>query len=146
MSANEKSRREASCDSGFTLDEYIMAQFGPDILLSEQYDRIYCKGLLSPEEELMLAVLEEAVSDVQRYRGARDRKDKTRFDEAEAWILANDREWIFSIENICEVLGFDPDYLRQDLHRWKKGTLARKKSDNFRSRQRLKKSFVRVAA
>ncbi len=146
MSANEKSRREASCDSGFTLDEYIMAQFGPDILLSEQYDRIYCKGLLSPEEELMLAVLEEAVSDVQRYRGARDRKDKTRFDEAEAWILANDREWIFSIENICEVLGFDPDYLRQGLLRWRERPFASNKRNDFILRQRLKKSRIRVAA
>jgi len=146
MSANEKSRREASCDSGFTLDEYIMAQFGPDILLSEQYDRIYCKGLLSPEEELMLAVLEEAVSDVQRYRGARDRKDKTRFDEAEAWILANDREWIFSFENICEVLGFDPDYLRQGLLCLRGRPFASNRRNDLIFRQWLKKSRLCVAA
>ena len=143
---NEQLGRETSCDLGFPLEEYIMAKFEPDILLSVQYDRIYNNGSLFPEKELMLAVLEEAVSDVQRYREARDRNGKKRFEETEAWFLAKEGGWIFSLENICEVLGIDPDYVRRGLLRWKQGKQARNKSNNFRSRQRLEKTFVRIAA
>ena len=149
MSANlrkEKSKREASSDLGLQLEEYIMAKFEPDILLSEQYDRIYHNSPFSPEKELMLAILEEAVSDVQRYSGARDRKGKKHFEEVDAWFLADDGEGIFSFENICEVLGFDPDYLCRGLLRWKQGKQARNKSNNFKLQQRLKNSFARVAA
>ena len=27
-------------------------------------------------------------------------------------------DWVFSFENICETLGFNPAYLRQGLLRW----------------------------
>ena len=33
-------------------------------------------------------------------------------------------DWLFSFENICEVLGFDPQYVRQGLVRWKRKKLA----------------------
>jgi hypothetical protein len=46
------------------------------------------------------------------------------FHEAEEWILEEDSEWLFSFENTCEVLGFNPQYVRQGLMRWKDNELA----------------------
>ena len=39
--------------------------------------------------------------------------------EAEAWIMQDDSTWLCSFISICHVLGFDPDYLRQGLRRWR---------------------------
>jgi hypothetical protein len=32
---------------------------------------------------------------------------------------------MFSFDNLCEALGYDPDYMRAGLQRWKETTLAR---------------------
>jgi hypothetical protein len=37
---------------------------------------------------------------------------------AKNWIFAEDRNWVFSFENICETMGLDPDYVRGGLLRW----------------------------
>lgn len=67
----------------------------------------------------MLAILEDAIACFQKYVLARDARGKTLFRDAEEWILEEGSDWIFSFENICEVLGLDPKYLRQGLVRWK---------------------------
>lgn len=76
------------------------------------------------EEALILAVLEDAVDCFQKYVMARDRRGATLFREAEEWILGEDPDWPFSFEQICETLGIDPNYLRQELMRWKEKKLA----------------------
>lgn len=64
---------------------------------------------------------------------ASDIKGKAKFHETEDWILEENSDWIFSFENICEVLGFNPSYVRQGLMRWKEMKLAeRSKSKNGR--------------
>jgi hypothetical protein len=72
----------------------------------------------------MLAILEYAVASFQKHIFARDSKGKAIFDETEDWILEENSEWIFSFENVCEVLGFNPSYVRQGLLRWKEVKLA----------------------
>lgn len=76
------------------------------------------------EEALILAVLEDAVDCFQKYVMARDRRGATLFREAEEWILDEDADWPFSFEQICETLGIEPNYLRQELMRWKEKKLA----------------------
>jgi hypothetical protein len=76
-----------------------------------------------PEKQLMLAVLEDAIACLQKYVFARDRQRRALFHEAEYWIQDTNRYWTFSFVNICETLGFDPDYLRQGLARWKAAKL-----------------------
>ena len=39
--------------------------------------------------------------------------------EAEAWINAEDDEGTFSFDNVCDLLGMNPDYLRQGLLSWR---------------------------
>jgi hypothetical protein len=75
------------------------------------------------EEALMLAVLQDAIADFQEYILAKDRKGKELFQEAEAWILEQNGDSIFSFEYICEILGLEPNYLRKGLLEWKKAKL-----------------------
>lgn len=74
----------------------------------------------------MLAVLEDAIFCFQKNIFARDRRGRSLVREAEEWILANS-DCPFSFENICEVLGIAPNYLRQGLLRWKQKQLARRR-------------------
>jgi hypothetical protein len=41
------------------------------------------------------------------------------FKEAEDWVLDTNSDWLFSFSNVCETLGFSPEYLRQGLAQWK---------------------------
>jgi hypothetical protein len=98
------------------------------------------------ERDLMLAILEEALNDYQRCFGARDKKGRNRFTDARAWIVNTDSEWIFSFINCCEVLGIEPDYLRQGLLRWKQGKRARLLSAPAIQHQKHQPQRLRQAA
>ncbi len=69
------------------------------------------------ERRLMLAVLEDAVTCYHRFALARDERGRHEFAEARAWIESTDRDWPFSYENVCDVLGIDPAYIRDGLRR-----------------------------
>ena len=71
----------------------------------------------------MLAVLESAVEDFQKYVLARKPRGKRLFQEAEEWFLEKDSDELFSFENICETLQLHPDYIRQGLMGWKEAKL-----------------------
>jgi len=71
----------------------------------------------------MLAVLDDAIACFQKYAFARDRKGKVLFQEAEEWVQAINHDWPFSFVNVCEILGFTPDFLRQGLGQWKTAKL-----------------------
>lgn len=103
-----------------TNDENIVSLFQPDSLLSAQYfDNLRRKILLEPEKSLMLAVLQDAVNNYQNNMMSQDKKGKRLFADAEDWIVQVGSDWIFSFENVCEALGFNPAYVRQGLLRWK---------------------------
>jgi hypothetical protein len=102
--------------------------FEVDILATEDFARIHRSRPLSPEHELMAAVLEEAIADYQRCWKARDKKGMDRFADAQAWILDSNSEWIFSFANCCEALGIEPDYVRQGLLRSKQEKRTRPSS------------------
>jgi hypothetical protein len=108
-----------------SFDDTAVVSFEVDILAAQDCDRIYRSRPFSPERDLMVAILEEALNDYQRGLNARDEKGMKRFAEAEAWVLETDPEWIFSFVNCCEALGIDPDYLRQGLLLGKCGKGAR---------------------
>ena len=71
------------------------------------------------EQRLMLAMLQSATEDFQKYLFATDKKRRELFLEAEQWILATDDSSFFSFESICDHLNFDPGYMRKGLMRWK---------------------------
>jgi hypothetical protein len=79
------------------------------------------------EKGLMLAVLESAIEDFQKYVLATDKKGKELFDAAEKWILETDSSSFFSFNNICEHLELDPDYMRKGFMRWKEAKRSQPK-------------------
>jgi PAS domain-containing protein len=95
--------------------------FQPDALLAAQYfDTFRRKVQIQPERRLLIAVLEDAIFCFQKYISSRERRGETLFREAEDWIRDEDRDYIFSFQNICEALGLDASYVRTGLFRWKK--------------------------
>jgi hypothetical protein len=93
----------------------------PDALLAAQYlDTFRRKVQIQPERRLLIAVLEDAIFCFQKYISSRERRGETLFREAEDWIQDENRDYIFSFQNICEALGLDASYLRTGLLRWKK--------------------------
>jgi len=105
--------------TGLTPDESIGFLFQPDSLLSAHYfGTLRRKTFLEPEKRLMLAILEDAIHCFQDNLFARNVRSRRLFEEAEQWIVEADGDWVFSFENICEALGFNPAYVRQDLLRW----------------------------
>ncbi len=121
-------------DASLGAEEKMGSLFQPDTLVPTQYFETFRgKAHLEPEKSFMLAILEYAVASFQKDIFARDSKGKTKFHETEDWILEENSDWIFSFENICEVLGFNPSYVRQGLLRWKEMKLAeRSKLENGR--------------
>jgi hypothetical protein len=119
---------------GLGADQEIASLFEPDTLLSAQYfENFRRKTLLEPEKSLMLGVLDDAVNCFQENLLAKSGRGKKLFNEAEEWILDEARDCIFSFENICEVLGFNAEYLRHGLVRWKEKKLSKENvTENYK--------------
>ena len=114
-----------SYETGLSMEERVTSLFQPDTLLPEQYLETFRRRFyLEPEKKLMLAVLEDAIACFQKYIFARDGKGKMLFQEAEEWVQERGGDWLFSFANVCETLGFDPEYLRQGIMQWKEQRLA----------------------
>ena len=97
--------------------------FQPDILIDAQFQSSQRRRFhLDPERVLMLAVLQDAVVCFQEHVGAKCKRKQSMHREAEEWISNTDRSYLFSFENVCEALGFDADYMREGLLRWKRAT------------------------
>ena len=93
-----------------------------DRVSSLQHEKIYgAKSELAGDQalkKLMLAVLEDGIGCYQSYFFKPSRAKENLFREAEEWINAND-DGIFSFDNLCETLGFDPKALKGGRERWK---------------------------
>jgi hypothetical protein len=96
---------------------------------------VYKKNIRDGEERLMLAVLESAVEDFQKYLVARHARGKKLFQEAEEWLLDNDSEEPFSFQGICEALGLHPDHIRKGLMVWKEARLKTPSVEVHRQRR-----------
>jgi hypothetical protein len=94
--------------------------FQPDSLLPVQYfENFRRKVQTEPEKRLMLAVLEDALACFQKHFSSRGGRGLRLFRETEEWIFRGDNSQPFSFSNICEVVGFDPEYIRQGLLKWR---------------------------
>ena len=103
-----------------TAEDRVQELFQPDTLMPSQYfDRIRRRASFDGERRLMVAILEDAVDVYRKQAGARDRKRRQLFEDAESWIESADKSWFFSFENICDMLSIDVDYLRKGLRVWK---------------------------
>jgi hypothetical protein len=90
---------------------------------------------LDPEKSLLAAILEDAVGEYRKYSRAHDPDGKKRFREVEEWIISAGNDWIFSFDNVCDLLGLDPEYVRRGL-RETRSTLAEEEEMLHRDRMR----------
>ena len=97
-------------------DDFLARILEPDIFLPSQF---YGTGGLSRqlegEKRLMIAILKDAVECLDKYRGARSSSGRGHYQNALEWVEDKSTDWLFSFTNICDLLGFDPDYLREVL-------------------------------
>ena len=94
--------------------------FEPDIIAPFQYAKMNRRrDHFFPEEKLMFAVLTDAIECFQKFMGAKSRRGRALFKDAEAWILSAENSEPFSFEQICESLRINPSYLRTGLIRWR---------------------------
>jgi hypothetical protein len=101
---------------------------------------VYKKNIRQGEEKLMLAVLESAVEDFQKYVLARHTGGKKLFQHAEEWFLDTDSEALFSLGSICETLGLHPDHVRKGLLLWKEAKLKTPSIEVHRQRRTKSRS------
>jgi hypothetical protein len=132
--------RKFNCSHGLVTDGWI--SFDPaDTGVIEQ---LFKKDIREKEERLMLAVLESAVEDFQKYVLARNPSGKKLFQQAEQWFLEKNNDELFSFENICETLQLDPDYIRQGLMVWKEAKLKTLTvEDHHQGRRQLASTRIR---
>lgn len=126
-------KKEVSVRDGAvpSVEETFTALFQPDTLVQDEYFEVFRRERsLEPEKKLMSAVFEDAISCFQHYMFARDKKRAALFREAEDWILEKNDDGFFSFENICEILGIDPGYVRLGLLRWKEMKLEERLRSN----------------
>ncbi len=88
-----------------------------EFVLPSQYFAPVSERVLSPEQRLMLAILEDAVYTVLKHAGTRNRRAQRLVRDAERWMALTDRSWLFSFENICAVLGLEAAAVRSRLRR-----------------------------
>jgi hypothetical protein len=87
--------------------------FQPHVILPSQYFGSH--GKLTPEHRLRIAVLDDAIQCVDKYRLATDPRGRRLFDEVRHWLLARETNWPYSFERICAALDLDANALRQRL-------------------------------
>jgi hypothetical protein len=103
-----------------TLDERLPGLFVPDTLLPIQYfEAMRRKHLLEGEKRLVLSVLEDAIECFMKCIDSSTKKGQRLFRDAEEWITLEDKKWVFSFDNICEMPDINPEYLRGGLREWK---------------------------
>jgi len=85
----------------------------PDIILPSQHFGPRRKQ--APEQRLMIAVVQDAINCIEKYRFATDHRGRRLFDEVMQWLGAKETGWPYSFEFICEVLGLNANAVRHRL-------------------------------
>ena len=97
-------------------DDFLARILEPDTFLPSQfYGNRGLSRQLEGEKRLMLAILKDAVECLEKYRRARSSSGRALYQNALEWVEDRSTGWLFSFSNICDLLGFDPDYLREFL-------------------------------
>ena len=68
------------------------------------------KHLLEGEKRLILSVLEDAVECFMKCIDSTTNKGQRLFRDADDWINLEDKHWVFSFDNVCEMLDIEPEY------------------------------------
>lgn len=99
------------------VDRYLagvpIGMLQPNVILPSQH--FGAGKLLAPEQRLMIAVVQDAINCVEKYRFATDSRGRQLFDEVAQWLSAAETGWPYSFESICGALDLDANAVRQSL-------------------------------
>jgi hypothetical protein len=99
--------------------------FQPDTLLPAQFfARLRGRAYVEGEKRLMAAILTDAVECYMKQMNATEGRGRQLFLEAEEWVFGDSGGWVFSFENICDLLGLEPEYIRRGLLNWRQKRTA----------------------
>jgi hypothetical protein len=88
----------------------------PDTMLPFHfYGTRQLSGQMDGQKKLMLAVLQDAVECLEKYRSPKSVIQQELYQDALNWIRDPSSDWLFCFASVCDFLGFDPAYLRQSL-------------------------------
>jgi len=88
----------------------------PEPALPAQFKDVWYRSrAISPERALVLAVMWQAVIDLQKHRFAKRRQQQRLYWEAWEWVASDDRNWSYSFSNLCDMLNLNPEPLRKEL-------------------------------
>ena len=112
--------------------------FEGDVLAPDQYLDIFTRtNNLEPEQELMLAILTDAIECILKYCDEPIPMRAKLFNEAHDWLFNQDEKEPFSFLNVCEILNFDPSYLRR-------GIKAKMQAKSVKGTEHLSRTPVRM--
>jgi hypothetical protein len=98
-----------------------MGVFVDDMAITSAYwETVMTKNYSQPEEELMLAVLKDALMTYKK----RMHLGNALFREAETWFFSREKDRLFSFETVCAVLGLSPGRIRNQLLAWRLNVLS----------------------
>jgi hypothetical protein len=88
----------------------------PDFALPSQLKDIWHKSrAIRPERALALAVLEQAMEDLRKFRFADRRRQQRLYMEAYRWVMSNDGSWPYAFVCLCDQLGLEVEPMRRGL-------------------------------
>jgi hypothetical protein len=129
------------------MNEFSRTLIVDPIITETLYGSPSRNGAARAERELMAAVLSDAVECYWKYHKSRSRTGKKLYQEAEAWIFAENEGQPFSFGNVCEALGLDLAYIRRGILTWGERRFEAgdessdwRNSDNYRNIKRKLKS------
>ena len=100
-----------------------------DILVPYEYWKAHrADRFRQPGIRLMSAVLEDALHCYFMNVQMRSRREKRIFAETEEWFFSTESDGLFTFENICSLLGIDPDCVRRGLKLFKRAYRTRDQS------------------
>ena len=127
---------------GASITRADWSEVPPETILPVQFF-LRRRATLRPEKRLMLAVLEHAVAEFQRYHHLRNGRARLLFEKVQAWFASDDTTWPFAFVNICDAVGLDAACIRSGLTRWGDGNSGDR---HVIARRRDGSSAVRTAA
>ena len=95
--------------------------FADDTAVTANYwETVIRRNYSQPEKELMLAVLKDAIRNYKKQMHL----GNALFKEAETWLFERERDWLFSFETVCAVLGLSAGKIRSELVSWKLNVMS----------------------
>jgi hypothetical protein len=88
----------------------------PEPALPAQFHEIWHRTrFITAERALVLSVLWQAITDLQKFRFAPRRRQQRLYMDAYRWVESSERGWPYSFVNLCETLNLPAELLREQL-------------------------------